>query len=75
MMNLILAQFKAMGFDPEVARDQIAKAVGDIRAMKESQDRTEAMVRAMYEIEFADPNAIPANITVSKAVVLGKAAP
>jgi hypothetical protein len=54
MLNLIFAQLKSMGFDPDVARDQIAKAVGDIRAMKESQDRTEAMVKFLYDQRTPD---------------------
>lgn len=75
MLELMMAQLRKMGFDPEVAKTQIATAVGDIHQMKLSQDRTEAMVRELYDAKFADVNAVPANITVAKAVVLGKVAP
>jgi hypothetical protein len=59
MLELMMAQLKKMGFDPEVAKTQIATAVGDIRAMKESQDRTEAMVRKLYEYSPANARDVP----------------
>lgn len=49
MLELMMAQLKKMGFDPDVAKRQIEAAVGDIRAMKDSQDRTEKMVKAMLD--------------------------
>lgn len=77
MLELMFAQLKKMGFDPEVAKSQIAGAVGDIRAMKESQDRTEAMVKVMYEALIAEqmllaihPKLLPAPIDTD--AVLGK---
>jgi hypothetical protein len=59
MLELMMAQLKKMGFDPDVAKTQIATAVGDIRAMKESQDRTEAMVRKLYEYSPTNVRDLP----------------
>jgi NADH:ubiquinone oxidoreductase subunit E len=48
MLNLIVPQFMAVlkqsGFDGEKVQADIVAAVNDIRAMKESQDRCEAMI-------------------------------
>lgn len=56
IQDLIVSQFmtllKSSGVDPTKMQAMIVEAVNDIRAMKLSQDRTEAMVRSMYITNF-----------------------
>jgi len=51
MLNLIMSQLMAIlkqnGFDGEKAQAQISEAIADLKAMKESQDRCEAMLRRL----------------------------
>lgn len=83
MLNLLIPQLfnmlKANGFDPEKAQSQIAECVGDIRAMRDSQERCEKMLRDLcdenVELDGAFYNVPPKNITVTDKVVLGKPAP
>jgi hypothetical protein len=43
----LVSMLRAQGFDPEKVQVQIKQAVDDIHAMKESQDRCEAMLRGL----------------------------
>lgn len=58
MLNLIMPQIinllKAQGFDFEKVQKQVIEAVDDIHAMKLSQDRTETMVRHLYNAQILD---------------------
>jgi hypothetical protein len=48
--QLLMSQLKTMGFDPDVAQANIKQAVDDIHAMKESQDRCEAMLNSIVKV-------------------------
>jgi hypothetical protein len=50
--NQFLKMAREQGFDPEKVRDQVKSVVDDIHAMKESQDRCEAMLYKLYKLEF-----------------------
>lgn len=81
MLKLLLAQLGITMDQATVDKTiaDIGTALASVQAMKESQDRCEAMLREMQTAwnEGLEPeaNAVPANITVTDAVVLGKAAP
>jgi hypothetical protein len=62
MANQFLKLAREQGFDPEKVRDQVKSVVDDIHAMKESQDRCEAMLRKLYGLHFDEKPFDPTDI-------------
>jgi hypothetical protein len=62
MLELFMSQFmsmmKSQGLDPMEVRAKIIEVVDDVREMKISQLRTEAMVARLIEKEFPPPRLV-----------------
>jgi hypothetical protein len=57
--NQFLKMAREQGFDPEKVREQVKSVVDDIHAMKESQDRCEAMLKGLVRLAaLQHPSAI-----------------
>lgn len=82
MLKLLLAQLGITMDQATVDKTiaDIGTALSNVQAMKESQDRCEAMLVKALSVDTVEPdypevNAVPANITIADKVVLGRPAP
>lgn len=82
MLKLLLAQLGITMDQATVDKTiaDIGTALSNVQAMKESQDRCEAMLIKALSVDTVEPdypeaNAVPANIKVTDKVVLGRPAP